>query len=147
MRMEMGQCMIDELDLTEAQVAQIKAIRERYRDADKDRVKAMRELRKDMREARRGGDQAEFERLRTQMQQAAEQLRASREQMHTEVMNVLTAEQRAKFDAAREKCHEQGKKGRKGGRHGKGHCDGEGDGGQRMRGPANTGERQNPNID
>lgn len=143
MRMEMGQCMIDELGLSAEQVAQIKAIKERQRDADKDLIKEMQDLRKEMREARRSGDETKFEQLRTQMQAKAEQLRAARQAMHEAVMNVLTPEQRAKFDAAREKCAgEQGGKGKRG-RHGRHDCDGNGPGGQQMQ----KGARQNPQLD
>lgn len=116
-----------DLNLTDAQKAQIKAIHDKYRpqnQALRDRAKPFMDA---ARTARQNRDSVAF---RTNMEKAR-QVMQSGQSIHTqelaEIRNVLTAEQRVKFDARQKEMAERraqgGKDGRKGwgkrgGRHG-----------------------------
>ena len=103
-----------DLNLTEAQKTQIKAIRDKY----KPQMQALRAQEKPYidaaRAARQKGDTAAF---RSNMQQARNVSQSLRTQEMNEIRNVLTAEQRAKFDARQAKrADHAGKWGKKGGK-------------------------------
>ena len=110
-----GRDFMADLNLTEAQKTQIKAIRDKY----KPQMQALRAQEKPYidaaRAARQKGDTAAF---RSNMQQARNVSQSLRTQEMNEIRNVLTADQRAKFDARQKERAEHtgkwGKKGRKG---------------------------------
>jgi Spy/CpxP family protein refolding chaperone len=97
-----------DLNLTEAQRTQIRAIHEKYRP----RIQAIHEQFKSQSEAARAlrqkgdtaGARAAFQRLRTDMQA---RLQPIHQQQQTEIRNLLTAEQRTKFDAAQQRMKER----------------------------------------
>jgi len=105
------------LNLTDAQRTQIRAIHDKYRP----RIEAIHQQFKTQSDAARAlrqkgdtaGARAAFQRLRTGLEA---KLQPIRQQEQAEVRNVLTAEQRAKFDAAqariKERMQNRGKDGR-----------------------------------
>jgi len=109
-----GRDFMADLNLTEAQKTQIKAIRDKY----KPQMQALRAQEKPYidaaRAARQKGDTAAF---RTNMQQARNVSQSLRTQEMNEIRNVLTPEQRAKFDAKqKERADRAGKWGKHGGK-------------------------------
>lgn len=106
-----------ELNLTVAQRTQIRAIREKYRP----RFEAVRQQFKTRSDAaialRQKGDtagaRAAFQRLRTDMQQRIQPIQ---QQEQAEIRNLLTAEQRVKFDATKQRMKERMENRRKDGR-------------------------------
>lgn len=97
-----------DLNLTEAQRTQIRAIHEKYRP----RIQTIHEQFKSQNDAaralRQNGDTAgartAFQRLHTDMQA---RLQPIHQQQQTEIRNLLTAEQRTKFDAAQLRMKER----------------------------------------
>ena len=97
-----------DLNLTETQRTQIKSIHEKYRP----RLKAVQDQFKTQSDAARAlrqkgdtaGARAAFQRLRTDMQARIQPIH---QQQQTEIRNLLTAEQRTKFDAAQQKMKER----------------------------------------
>src|SRR2546423_2094064 len=103
-----------DLTLTEAQKPQIEAIR----DKSKPQMQALRTQEKPYidaaRAARQKGDTAAF---RTNMQQARNVSQSLRTQEMSEIRNVLTADQRTKFDARqKERADRAGRWGNHGGK-------------------------------
>ena len=100
-----------DLNLTDAQKTQIKAIRDKY----KTQFQALREQRKPLidaaRAARQKGDTAAF---RSNMQKARELDQPLRTQEMNEIRNVLTPDQRAKFDARQKEMADRRGKWKKG---------------------------------
>lgn len=106
-----GREFMADLNLTEAQKTQIKAIRDRY----KPQREALRTQEKPLidaaRAARQKGDTAAF---RSNMQKARELGQSLRTQEMNEIRNVLTPEQRAKLDARKKEHADRRGKGGKG---------------------------------
>lgn len=93
-----------DLNLTDAQKVQIKAVREKYHaqnQASRDQAKPYRDA---ARAARQTGDTAAF---RTNMEKASQLTSAVRQQEMNELLAVLTPEQRTKADAAMAKRIEE----------------------------------------
>jgi Spy/CpxP family protein refolding chaperone len=109
-----------DLNLTDAQRTQIRAIHDKYRP----RIKAIHEQFKTQAEAARAlrqkgdtaGARAAYQRLRTDVQAKIQPIR---QQEQAEVRNVLTAEQRAKFDAAQTRMKERMQNRKRDGQRGK----------------------------
>lgn len=80
------------LNLTDAQREQMRAIRQRYATDFQARRAEIRKLRE------QNGGNATSDETRAKVQELREQMRASKERMRAEMLNVLTAEQRAQFD-------------------------------------------------
>lgn len=88
--------MAEELELTEGQVAQLKANREANRDARKAQRKQMRELHKQLREAiESGADQATLDELGVQLGQLHVAKMQEMQQMRQQFEAILTEEQKA----------------------------------------------------
>ena len=85
-----------DLNLTEAQKTQIKAIRDKYKTQFQSLRAQQKPLMDAARAARQKGDTAAF---RSNMQQARQLAQPLRTQEMNEIRNVLTPDQRAKFDA------------------------------------------------
>jgi len=102
-----------DLNLTDAQKAQIKAIRQKYQpqnQALRDRAKPFREA---ARTARQKGDTAAF---RSNMEKASQVMQSGqsiRTQEQAEIRAILTPEQQAKFDARQKAASERRFKGGK----------------------------------
>jgi protein CpxP len=108
--------MAEELNLSDAQKSQIKAIQEQFKTRNASTFEELKTLhetaRQQMKDKNREGAQATREQIKAKM----ETLKAAGEQMSSQIRNVLTAEQQAKFDEMKQN-HEG--KGQCGGRHGK----------------------------
>jgi Spy/CpxP family protein refolding chaperone len=102
-----------ELNLTDAQKAQIKTIHQKYEPqmkASRDQAKPFLDA---ARAARQKGDTAT---ARANMEKAMQASSGIRQQEMNEVRGVLTAEQRTKFDAAASQRKQGGSRGMRGGR-------------------------------
>lgn len=99
---------IKDLNLTDAQKTRIKAIHEKYQPQLKKLREDGRAQFKAIRDSRQKGDTtaAARERFRAQRDQLQNRVRALRQQEQNEVRAVLTADQRAKWDAAQKKREE-----------------------------------------
>jgi Spy/CpxP family protein refolding chaperone len=99
---------IKDLNLTDAQKTRIKAIHEKYQPQLKKLREDSRAEFKAIRDSRQKGDTtaAARERFRAQRDQLQNRVRALRQQEQNEVRAVLTADQRAKWDAAQKKREE-----------------------------------------
>ncbi|MGI9045098.1 MAG: Spy/CpxP family protein refolding chaperone [Gemmatimonadaceae bacterium] len=108
-RMERGRRMggdhvMAQLNLTDAQKTQVRAIHEKYQPQKRTlREEGMTQMRS-LRAARQAGDTSAAARQRFQQQREQFRTRSAaiRQQQQNEVRAILTAEQRAKVDAARE---------------------------------------------
>ena len=101
-----------DLNLTDAQKTQIKAIRDKYKTQFQSLRTQQKPLMDAARAARQKGDTATF---RSDMQKARELGQPLRTQEMNEIRNVLTPEQQAKFDARqKEMADRRGKWGKKG---------------------------------
>ena len=89
-----------DLNLTEVQKAQIKAIHEKYRPQMKALHERAKPFAQTARDARKRGDTAAVRASRAQMEQVMASGKTLRDQVHTEIKAVLTPEQRAKVEAA-----------------------------------------------
>jgi Spy/CpxP family protein refolding chaperone len=107
-----GRDFFADLNLTDAQKTQIKAIRDKYKTQFQSLRTQQKPLIDAARAARQKGDTAAF---RSNMQKARDLAQPLRTQEQNEIRNVLTAEQRAKLDARqKEKADRRGKWGKKG---------------------------------
>jgi len=101
-----------DLNLTDAQKTQIKAIRDKYKTQFQSLRTQQKPLIDAARAARQKGDTATF---RSDMQKARELGQPLHTQEMNEIRNVLTPEQQAKFDARQnEMANRRGKWGKKG---------------------------------
>jgi len=103
-----GRDFFADLNLTEAQKAQVKTIREKYKaqnEAARTQAKPFMEA---ARAARQKGDTVAF---RTNMEKARQVGQSVRTQEMAEIRNVLTPEQRTKFDARQKEMAERRAKG------------------------------------
>ncbi len=107
----------ERLNLTDQQKQQIKALRDRFRDAHSSQLTELKNLRGQMRQARQSGDKDAAQRLRDDMKQKMQSLQADRKQLQSQISQVLTEEQRQEMAKIREefKARHQG---RGHGRHG-----------------------------
>ncbi len=99
-----GDHVMAQLNLTDAQKTQVRAIHEKYQPQFGTlREEGMTQMRS-LRAARQAGDTSAAARQRFQQQREQFRTRSAaiRQQQHNEVRAILTAEQRAKVDAARE---------------------------------------------
>jgi len=113
-----GRDFFADLNLTDAQKAQIKAIRQKYQPQNEAARTQARPFIDAARAARQKGDTAAF---RSNMEKARQVGQSVRTQETAEIRNVLTAEQRTKFDARQKEMADRGKGGHKGwGKKGRG---------------------------
>lgn len=121
-----GRDFFADLNLTDAQKTQIKAIRDKYKTQFQSLRTQQKPLIDAARAARQKGDTAAF---RSNMQQARSLAEPIRTQEMNEIRNVLTPEQRTKFDARQKEMADRradfGKKGWKKGEKGERHEKGE----------------------
>ena len=121
---EFGGRLAKDLNLTEAQKSQIKTIHQKYRpqfEAIRTQYKSQFENIRALRtKGDTAGSRAAFEKIRGDIQSKSLSIR---NQENADIRNVLTAEQRTKFDALqaqRKKWMDEHKDGRGWGRHGRG---------------------------
>jgi protein CpxP len=94
-----GKRMAEKLNLSDAQKQQIKDIRKASYDANKPFFDGARDLRKQFHAAKEANDTAKIESLKPQMESQRAQFKQIREAEMTKILNVLTADQRAQFEA------------------------------------------------
>lgn len=99
-----------ELGLTDAQREQIRTIQTNFRTANEPFFTATRELREQFREAKRAGDTARLEALKGQLEAQKAQMKQLHEGLRSQILSVLTPEQRAKFEAL--KAEREARRGR-----------------------------------
>jgi protein CpxP len=87
------------LNLSDAQKAQVKQLREQFRNENKALFDGMKQTRTEMKAAREANDTARLEALRGTATSQREQLKAKSQALNAQVLNLLTAEQRAQYDA------------------------------------------------
>lgn len=97
--MEFGQFMAAKLNLTDAQQQQIKDLNKAFRETNKPVFENARELRKQFHEARRDNDTAKMESLKATMEASREQMKQLRDAHETQILSVLTPEQRTQWEA------------------------------------------------
>ena len=113
-----GRDFFADLNLTDAQKAQIKAIRQKYQPQNEAARAQAKPFIDAARAARQKGDTAAF---RSNMEKARQVGQSVRTQETAEIRNVLTAEQRTKFDARQKEMADRGNGGHKGwGKKGRG---------------------------
>ena len=88
-----------ELNLTEAQQHEVRELRKRFRDENKDLMTNMKQLREESRTARKAGDVQRADAIARDIRHQRETLRARREQQRRQMLMILTPEQRERFDA------------------------------------------------
>src|SRR5438105_5335340 len=106
-----GRDFFADLNLTDAQKAQVKAIRDKYKPQNEAARAQAKPFIDAARAARQKGDTAAF---RSNMEKARQVGQSVRTQETAEIRNVLTAEQRTKFDARQKEMADRGKGGHKG---------------------------------
>ena len=89
----------EKLNLTDAQKQQIRDIRMASREKNKAFFENARQMRQDLRAAREANDTAKLESLKATMQSQHEQMKQIRDAEKQQILSVLTAEQRARFEA------------------------------------------------
>ncbi|HEX7051852.1 MAG TPA: Spy/CpxP family protein refolding chaperone [Longimicrobiales bacterium] len=94
-----GRHALARLDLTEAQRTQVRQIMERHRPELEALHADLRPLRERIADARRSGDDTALEQLRSESKPLRERARAIHEAIRDEIREVLTPEQRERFDA------------------------------------------------
>lgn len=103
------------LNLTDEQKEQWKAINKSFREENKAFFEQARQTHQDFKAAKQAGDQAKMDALKSTMQSQRAQFKQLREAQESKFVSILTADQRAQFDAlkaeraARRQQHEQQK--------------------------------------
>jgi protein CpxP len=107
------------LDLTDAQKAQLKQIRETSRQSLRPLTKEIRAKRQEIHQASQGGafDEALVTRKLTEIAPLEAKLMGERVRLHQEMLAVLTPEQKAKLEQSREQM--KAKRGERGARRGR----------------------------
>lgn len=114
---EFGARMAAKLNLTDVQQQQIRDLNKSFRENNKAVFESARALRKEFREARRADDTAKLESLEPQLDAQRTQMKQLRDAHRTQILSVLTPEQRAQFDALKaEREQRRGKRGPRGDR-------------------------------
>ncbi|HET7436701.1 MAG TPA: Spy/CpxP family protein refolding chaperone [Thermoanaerobaculia bacterium] len=94
-----GQRAFAKLNLSDAQKQQIKDLRTSFREQNKALFAAMKQTRIEMKAAREANDTARMETIRNTARAQREQIKAKSEGLRAQVLNILTPEQRAQYDA------------------------------------------------
>ena len=112
-----GGRMFSQLDLTDAQKAQMKQIRENSRETMRPLMEQIRAKRQEIRQAREGGtvNEALVTQKLTEIAPLEAKLMAERARIHEQTLSVLTPEQKTKLEQMREQF--KSKKGERGSRN------------------------------
>ena len=92
---------LNELDLSDAQKAQIKQLQAQFREDYREASAAARDATKAYREAKRAGDTAKMAALRPQVEATREELKRLRKELDEQIRALLTPEQQKKWDERR----------------------------------------------
>ncbi len=115
-RAEFGERFAAKLNLTDAQKAQVKQFNESFRERNKAFFESSRETMRQLREAKQAGDTARADALKATMKSQREQMKQLRAEQHAQIRAILTAEQRAQYDAL--KAERESRHGSRGGKRG-----------------------------
>ncbi len=113
---EFGQRFAQKLNLTDAQKAQVEQIRKNIKEQNQTFFTSSREAFQQFREAKKANDTAKVEALKPTVEAFRAQMQALRATERTQIMGVLTAEQRAQFEALQAEHKERA--GKRGGKRG-----------------------------
>ena len=97
----MGEKMATKLGLTDAQKAQVKSIKQQNHEANKAFFQSARATFHEYRAAKQANDTAKLQELQPTVDANKAQMKAIREQERTQILAVLTPDQRAQLDAWR----------------------------------------------
>lgn len=87
-----------ELNLTDAQKAQIKQLRDAFQQQNSSQMAQLKSLREQMKTARQAQNKEQAKALMGQMKTAMEAMKPAREKLHQDILAILTPEQRAKME-------------------------------------------------
>ena len=120
-REQMQRASLRGVDLTDAQKAQLKTLREKYKGETKPIMERMRPAMQDARAARQKGDTAAARAALARTEADRTALKGILERQHAEMLTILTPEQRAKYDANAKarRDKQESRKGKHDGRKGK----------------------------
>jgi len=111
-RGEFGARFAEKLNLTDAQKAQIKTIRQNFREQNKTFFESSRNTFQQFREAKQANDTARLESLKPQLEASRAQMQQLREQERTQILAILTPEQRTQYEAL--KAEREARRGQRG---------------------------------
>jgi Spy/CpxP family protein refolding chaperone len=94
-----GERLAAKLNLTEAQKAQLKAQRETFKQQNQAFFQSSRDTFKEFRAAKKANDTARMEALKPALQANRAQMKSLRDAQRQQFLSILTADQRAQFDA------------------------------------------------
>lgn len=94
-----GEGAFAKLNLTDAQKAQMKTLREQFKTENAQLFSQLRQARTDLRTAREANDTARLESLRGSMNSLKTQFKAAKKAHREQVLTILTPEQRAQLEA------------------------------------------------
>jgi Spy/CpxP family protein refolding chaperone len=95
--------MMEKLELTDAQKTQIETLRNAFQQENAAAIERGKALREQMHAQKESGDKEAAKATREQMKEAMSGLKEARQELHEDILAVLTAEQRAQLDAMKEK--------------------------------------------
>jgi Spy/CpxP family protein refolding chaperone len=95
-----GARLAEKLNLTSEQKEQMKALRQRYREANQQLISDLHAKRREFAGLKKAGD-PRAEEMKAQLKAMREQVQAAREATHQQVLGLLTAEQRQQLDQLR----------------------------------------------
>jgi Spy/CpxP family protein refolding chaperone len=105
----------EKLNLTDAQIEQLKAQRENFRTSNQHRFEAFRDTKRQLREARAANETARAEQLANALALQKGEMAQLREAQHQAMLSILTAEQRAQLEALKaEREARRGQRGQRG---------------------------------
>ncbi|HEX2059182.1 MAG TPA: Spy/CpxP family protein refolding chaperone [Thermoanaerobaculia bacterium] len=117
-RAEFGPRFAQKLGLTDAQKEQISSIRQSFREQNKAFFESSKSTFQEFRAAKKAGDTAKVESLKPQLEAARTQMKQLHEQQRTQILAILTPEQRAQYEAM--KAERQARREQRGNRRGGG---------------------------
>jgi len=104
-----GMKLASKLNLTDAQKEQWKAIRKSSREQNSAFFQQSHQTMKEFRAAKEAGDTAKVDALKQTLQSQRAQMKQIRDAEETQLLNILTAEQRAQFQTLKAQRAERGK--------------------------------------
>lgn len=104
-----GMKLASKLNLTDAQKEQWKAIRKSSREQNAAFFQTSRQTMQDFRAAKKAVDTAKTDALKQTLQSQRAQMKQIRDAEETQLMNILTAEQRAQYQTLKAQRAERGK--------------------------------------
>jgi protein CpxP len=117
---------LERLNLTADQKTRIQALRTQFQQTNAAALSEMKSLRDQMKSAMEAKDRDKAKSIREQLKSKMETLKPAHEQLHQQILAILTPEQKAELDKMKAERKEKfdGKKGQRGqGRQGRGNQD------------------------